>query len=156
MDIVEPNNIVPFVPEQVTDAAYPARIGEPSVDGPVIYPEQQPDDPQNISNFQRETGLDPSKIPSLRELGPKLRVLEGGKQSQAIVSQPIPGGPLANRTDPTTMVRFGQTPTAPAAEESLFTTKTLMVAGVVGLVGYLIGRAMCNTAPLIAGLDDEE
>lgn len=154
MEIVGPDNLVPFVPAESTDAAYPARIGEPSVDGPIIYPEQQPDEPQDISDFQRETGLDPKKIPSLRELGPKLRLLEGGKPSNA--GGPVPEGRIRNDTNPTTMVRFGATPETPAATDSIFTPKTLLVAAAVGLVGYFIGRASGNSAPLIADLSDEE
>jgi hypothetical protein len=151
MEIIGPDQLTPFVSEQATDAAYPARIGEPSVDGQIIYPEQQPNDPENVVPFTRETGLDPTKIPSLRELGPKLRLLEGGKQeqSQAIV----PSGRIANVTDPTTMQRFGAAPEAPA---SGFTWKSLLVVGGALAVGYFVGRSMSNTGPLIAGLDEDE
>lgn len=152
MEIIGPDQLTPFVPEEPTDAAYPARIGEPSVDGPIIYPEQQPDDPENVVPFTRETGLDPAKIPSLRELGPKLRLLEGGKQnqSQAIV----PSGRISNMTDPTTMQRFGAAPEeTPAAG---FTWKSLLVVGGALAVGYFVGRSMSNTGPLIAGLDEDE
>ena len=151
MEIIGRDQLVPFVPEESTDAAYPARIGEPSVDGPVIYPEQQPDEPENVVPFTRETGLDPAQIPALRELGPKLRLLEGGKkESQAIV----PSGRIQNMTDPTTMQRFGNAPAEQPA--SGFTWKSLLVVGGALAVGYFVGRSMSNNGPLIAGLDENE
>lgn len=152
MEIIGPNQSVPFVPEQSTDAAYPARIGEPSVDGPIVYPEQEPDTPENVVPFQRETGLDPSKIPALQELGPKLRLLEGGRQQQTGI---VPAGRIANDTNPTTMQRFAGAPEeAPAA--SMFSWKTLLVVGAAAAVGYFVGRSNSNTGPLIAGLDESE
>jgi hypothetical protein len=153
MEIIGRDQLTPFVPEESTDAAYPARIGEPSVDGPVIYPEQQPDEPENVVPFTRETGLNPAQIPALRELGPKLRLLEGGKrnQTQAIV----PAGRIQNMTDPTTMQRFGAAPEDQAAP-GVFTWKSLLVVGGALAVGYFVGRSMSNNGPLIAGLDENE
>ena len=151
MEIIGPNQSTPFVPEQSTDAAYPARIGEPSVDGPIVYPEQEPDAPQNVVPFQRETGLDPSKIPALQELGPKLRLLEGGRRRQTGI---VPAGRLANDTNPTTMQRFGNAPAETPGTG--FPWKTLLVAGAALAVGYSIGRSNSNTSPLIAGLDENE
>jgi hypothetical protein len=154
MEIIGPDQLTPFVPQTDTDAAYPARIGEPSVDGAVIYPEQQPDEPENVVPFQRETGLDPAQIPALRELGPKLRLLEGGKQNGAGSTAIVPAGRIANDTDPTTMVRFGAAPEAGAA--SGFPWKTLLVVGAAAAVGYFMGRTANNNGPLIAGLDEDE
>lgn len=151
MEIIGPNESVPFVPEQSTDAAYPARIGEPSVNGPIIYPEQQPEELENVVPFQRETGLDPSQVPALRELGPKLRLLEGGRQKQTGI---VPAGRIANDANPTTMQRFGAAPADDAA--SIFSWKTLLVVGAAAAVGYFIGRSNSNSGPLIAGLDENE
>lgn len=153
MEIIGPDQSVPFVQQVDTDAAYPSRIGEPSVDGPVIYPAPEPDVPQNVVPFTRETGLDPSKIPSLRD---KLKVLEGGKQDSTAI---VPSGRIENRTNPTTMTRLGADPVATEEFDikSLFTGKSLAVVAVVGLVGYFIGRATGGgSEPLIADLSDEE
>lgn len=149
MEIVGPE-LTPFVNPIDTDAAYPARIGEPSVDGPIIYPEQQPDEPQNILPFQRETGIDPTKIPSLKDIAPKLKLLEGGKKSNSNV--PVPQGRIANITDPTTMVRFGAAPDA----EGGFPWKLLLVAAGAAAVGYFVGRSNGDSGPLIADMSDEE
>lgn len=152
MEIIGRDQLTPFIPEEPTDAAYPARIGEPSVGGPTIYPEQQPDDPENVVPFTRETGLDPAQIPALRELGPKLRLLEGGKRDSPAA---VPSGRIQNMTDPTTMQRFGSAPAGEAAP-GVFTWKSLLVVGGALAVGYFVGRSMSNNGPLIAGLDENE
>lgn len=152
MEIVNNDQNTPFIRAVDTDAAYPSRVGEPSVDGPVIYPEQQTNDPENVVPFQRETGLDPSKIPSLRD---KLRVLDGGKK-QAQPQSIVPQSRIANSTNPMTMQRFGAAPEA-GASESPFTMKNLAVVAAVAVGAYLLGRASGGgSEPLIADISEDE
>lgn len=153
-----------FIAPRQTDAAYPARIGEPSVNGPVIYPEPQPNEPGNVIPFTRETGIDPSKIPSLAELTkktlekPNLKVLAGGMAAapgaanQPLVAARNPAGPAT-----TSEVVLGQTPAADAAPQSTMPWWGIALAVVgAGIVGYAIANSGKTNEPLVADMGDDE
>jgi hypothetical protein len=163
--------------------AYQTVLGQPSVDGPIIYPETQPDTNPNVVPLTRETGLDPAKIPTLNEIlnqKPVLRVVEGGRTAPVA---PVPAeatgavqqGALvvaaqSGRTPVGTLpTRLGQTPEQPA---TTITVKpqaepqpkqgfsmpwwgTLLLAGAAVAVGYSLAKRG-NDEPLVADMDDEE
>lgn len=161
--------------------AYPAVLGQPSVDGPIIYPEPQPDENQNVVPFQRETGIDPSKIPSLSEIinqKPVLKVVEGGRSvpvapMRAEATGAVQQGALVTaaqggRTPVGTLpVRFGEAPTQPAVQPPAAPNEepkkgfsmpwwgTLLVAGAAVAVGYSLAKRG-NDEPLVADMEDEE
>lgn len=160
-----------FIAPVNTDAAYPARIGEPSVDGPIIYPPHQPGDPENVVPFQKETGLDPSKLPSLKDaLGPKLKLLPGGASGPRPAVQPANNPrnlPFSQEIPSGQQVRLSLSPEAQAgAGAGQQPSKPGMSPMTVGLVavaalgvGYLIAKSMKNAAlngPLVADMDDVE
>ena len=148
---------------------YPSVIGQPSVDGPIIYPAHQPGDPENVVPFQKETGLDPSKLPSLKDaLGPKLKLLPGGAGGPNPAVQPA-GNPL-NLPSTAAIVRGQQLAISPSAQmgtgagqQSAKPGVSPMTMGLVAVaalgVGYLIAKSMKNAAlngPLVADMDDVE
>ena len=152
------NSNTSFIAPVQTDNAYPARVGEPSVDGPIIYPEPQPGEKSNVVPFQRDTGIDPSKIPSLSDITrktlekPSLKVLAGGVNTgvanQPIVAAQNPAGPAT-----TAQVLLAEAP----ADESKKTLPWWGIAlAVVGAVAIGYAMAPKGNEPLVAGLDDEE
>lgn len=156
-DFIQPSDSDPLPP-------YPAEVSEPPADGPIIYPPDQPGDPSNVVPFQRETGLDPSKLPSLKEaLGPKLRLLPGGAGG--------PNPPVLPANNPQSLpstqaivqgrqMRFAATPETPPPPEKpqgmSTTTVLLMVAAAAG-VAYWLGKSKASDAlngPLVADMED--
>jgi len=164
--------------------AYPSVLGQPSVDGPIIYPEPQPDENQNVVPFQRETGLDPSKIPTLSEIvnqKPVLKIVEGGRSvpvapirdeaTGAVQKGALVTAAQGGRTPVGTLpVRFGEAPTQqqpPPATQPLAKPDeakkgfsmpwwgTLLVAGAAVAVGYSLAKRG-NNEPLVADMEDEE
>lgn len=149
------NSSTSFIAPVQTDNAYPARVGEPSVDGPIIYPEPQPGEKSNVLPFQRETGIDPSKIPSLSEMTrktlekPSLKVLAGGIGQGPVAPAQNPAGPAT-----TAQVLLAEAPAADSSSKTLpWWGIALAVAGAV-VVGYAL--APKGNEPLVAGLDDED
>lgn len=168
MEIVSSDQSSPFIAPVNTDAAYPSRIGEPSMDGPIVYPPPEPDVPDNVVPFQRETGIDPKRIPSLKEIlgTPKAKAAGLG---------------TATSMNVTTMQRLGETPTSvavvpqtqaqpqtqmqvqaqpqPQPEKKGFSMPwwgtALLVAGVAA-VAYSVAKSKGNNEPLVADMDDEE
>lgn len=159
MDFVAPNSSRDFIAPVQTDSAYPARTGMPSVDGPIIYPEPQPDQPSNVVPFQRETGVDPSKIPGLNDLAkkvlekPTLRVLAGGvpgAANQVVVAAKDPAGPA------TTAERLNAVPEEKSGVSMPWWGVALLAVG-AGIVGYAIATSKETTdEPLVADMGDEE
>lgn len=159
MDFVAPNSSRDFIAPVQTDNAYPARTGMPSVDGPIIYPEPQPDQPSNVVPFQRETGVDPSKIPGLTDLAkkvlekPTLKVLAGGvpgAANQAIVPARDPAGPA------TTAERLNAAPEEKPGLTMPWWGVALLAVG-AGIVGYAIASSReTDNEPLVADMGDEE
>lgn len=155
MDFVAPGSGTSFIAPVQTDNAYPARIGEPSVNGPIIYPETQPNEPSNVVPFQRETGIDPSKIPSLSELTkgkPALRVLAGGP----VTAANAPTVPAANPAGPasTAQMVLAEAPAEEPKPTLPWWGIALAVVG-AGIIGYAMASGGSNE-PLVAGLEDDE
>ena len=158
MDFVAPNSSRDFIAPVQTDNAYPARTGMPSVDGPIVYPDPQPDEPTNVVPFQRETGVDPSKIPGLKDLAkkalerPNLRVLAGGvpgASHQAIVPAKDPAGAA------TTTERLSATPPEEKPGVTMPWWGVALLAVGAGVIGYALANSKENE-PLVADMGDQE
>ena len=172
-----------ILPPQSDTNAYPAVLGQPSVNGPIIYPEQQPGDPENVVPFTRETGLDPSKIPSLAQLTqkkPALRMLNGGvtadpgaggavinAESEKTGGAPDKGLVITNTAEQKAIVRTLQdttnTPAPPPGtvgdaqkpKAGMPWWQIALVAGGALLVGYSLAKRNSDE-PLVADMEDEE
>ena len=163
--------------------AYPAVLGQPSVDGPIIYPAPQPDEPENVVPFTRETGLDPSKIPSISDIltpksAPSLRVVSGGQSAPVAPAVDektgsVPAGAMvvASQAQPANL-RVGlaqqppamttQTTPAPNPDDKSDGVKLpwwglAVLAGAALAVGYSLAKRRDNAdTPLVADMSDEE
>lgn len=140
---------------------YPSVVGAPSADGPIIYPPHQPGDDENVVPFQKETGLDPSRLPSLKEaLGPRLRLLPGGAGG--------PNPPVLPQNNPQSLpsvanIVAGRQPqfaaTPPPQPEGMSTTTVAMLSIGAAVLGYFIGKAQAKSAfngPLAVDMEEGE
>lgn len=154
--------IAPPDPRDPT-APYPAVVGAPSEDGPIIYPPHQPGDDENVVPFQKETGLDPSKLPSLKEaLGPKLRLLPGGAGG--------PNPPALPQNNPQSLPstaaivagrqpRFAAAPPEDKKPEGMSTATVAMLSIGAAVLGYFIGKAQAKSTfngPLAVNMEEGE
>lgn len=172
-----------ILPPRGPDGTIPAVLGKPSVDGPIVYPELQPGESENVVPFTRETGIDPSKIPSLDQLlvrkKPALRMLQGGTSDAMPESGPVanaeevaagaaPAGAMViANTEQTQAAQAAatvpmQTQQAPqqsqpqqAKQGKLAWWHIALVAGGALLVGYSLAKKRSDE-PLVADMDDEE